>query len=210
MATEEELLHAPIGPGTIEPATADYIPALDGATRDEIVEILNPLDRDFIARVGVTRNAHMPVRITPNVSGEEFREADLSRAGITGFRNKDLGGGRVHVSNTVRIPAHGRIRQPGDVAQIIVKQLVTAIIQMRDEKLKIADPATRKAVENEVIISRRSMSELFGAAGPMTVDEQIEAKVREANDEAAFPDANLSPEPEGQDAAKAKATGKAK
>ncbi len=170
-----------LGPGSIPQAQAEYEPALEGATRDEIVEILNPMTYDFEAKVGVTKSAMMPVRIN-NPNNTSIRtEADLAAKGIPGFRNPDKGGGVVHIANNVSIPAGTTIKQPGDVAQVIVRQLITTVISIRGDKLKISDPETRRRVEKEVIISRRPMSELFGAGGPITVEEQMAAAVEQAN-----------------------------
>lgn len=200
MATLDEKVEAPkstaplpgsIGPGSLAAPAAEYTPTLEGATRDEVVEILNPMSVDFVARVGVTKTAMMPVRINNPNNTSIQTESDLASKGIPGFRNPDLGGGRVHVANDVPIPAGTTIKQPGDVAQVIVKQLITAIISMRGDKLKIADAETRRNVEREVIMSRRPMSELFGGSGVITVEEQMAAAIEQANkttDEPAFPE----------------------
>ncbi len=181
-----------LGPGAIPEAQAEYEPTLNGATRDEIIEILNPMTYDFVAKVGVTKTAMMPVRINNPNNTSIKTEGDLAAKGVGGFRNPDLGGGKVHIANPVPIPAGTTIKQPGDVAQVIVKQLITAVISIRGDRLKISDPETRRNVEREIIISRRPMSELFGAGGPITVEEQMRAAVEQANktssEEQGFPD----------------------
>ena len=185
-----------VGPGTGTQKTNDYEAALAGATRDEVVEILNPLTMDFIARVAVTKTAMMPVRIGRNPSGSPFNESDLERSGVTGFRNTDKGGGVVHIVNDITIPAGTTIRQSGDVAQVIVKQLINAVLQIRGDKHKLADPVSRREVEAEVIISRRPMSELFGGGGPITVEEQMKAAIEKANTQATEPEfPHLIPDP---------------
>ena len=171
-----------IGPGAVLETQAEYEPALNNATRDEVVEILNPMTIDFMAKVGVTKTAMMPVRINNPNNTSIKTEADLAAKGIPGFRNPDKGGGVIHVANSVPIPAGQTIKQPGDVAQVIVRQLITTVIALRGDKLKISDPETRRKVESEVIISRRPMSELFGAGGPITVEEQMRAAIEKAND----------------------------
>ncbi len=171
-----------VGPGAILETQAEYEPTLNNATRDEVVEILNPMTVDFMARVGVTKTTMMPVRINNPNNTSIKTESDLAAKGIPGFRNPDKGGGIIHVANPVPIPAGQTIKQPGDVAQVIVRQLITAVISMRGLQLKISDPETRRKVENEVIISRRPMSELFGAGGPITVEEQMTAAIEKAND----------------------------
>jgi len=195
--TTKPSLPTVLGPGAQPAAQAEYEPSLNGATRDEVVEILNPMTFDFMAKVGVTKTAMTAVRIN-NPNNTSIRtEADLAAKGIAGFRNPDKGGGVVHIANNVPIPAGTTIKQPGDVAQIIVKQLITAVISIRGDKLKISDPETRRQVENEVIVSRRPMSELFGAGGPITVEEQMKAAVEAANksnsEEQGFPDVTKEP-----------------
>ncbi len=180
-----------VGPGSLPEISTEYVPTLEYATRDEVIEILNPMTVDFVAQVGVTKTANMPVRINNPNNTSIKTEADLAAKGIPGFRNPDKGGGVIHVANKVPIPAGTTIRQPGDVAQIIVKQLITAVISLRGQNIMLADPETRRNVEREVIISRRPMSELFGAGGPMTVDEQMAAAIEKANEvaqEEAFPE----------------------
>lgn len=186
-----------IGPGAVSNVeVAEYEPVLNTATRDELVEILNPMTVGFVARVGVTKQAMTPVRINNPQGLSTKTEADLAAKGIPGFRNPDLGGGKVHITNDVPIPAGGTIKQPGDVAQVIVKQLITAVISLRGDKLKIADPAARRAVEQEVIVSRRPMSDLFGATGPISVEDQLKAAVDAANQDSGepiFPEVTQAP-----------------
>ncbi len=196
-----------LGPGSIPNAVAaEYTPALEGATRDEIVTILNPMTTDFVARVGVTQNAPMPVRINNPQGFPTRNEADLAAKGISGFRNPDLKGGKVHIANDVLVPAGQTIRQPGDIAQVIVKQMITTILSVRGEKLRLADPESRRNVEKEIIQSRTPMSDLFGSAGgPVSVEEQLKAAVDQANEglgqEPAFPEAKrLGRPPKAQDA----------
>lgn len=196
-----------LGPGSTPERAADYEPALDGATRDEVIEILNPLTQQFVAKIGVTRTAMMPVRIGKNPSGQNFTESDMGRVGISGFRNPDKGGGVVHIENRVPIPPGTTIKQPGDVAQVIVRQLISTVLSVRGEKHKLADPVARRQVEQEIIISRRPMSELFGGGGPMTVDEQMRAAIEKANDQATepeFPQLNQEMTPAQQRAAHAR------
>lgn len=174
-----------VGPGAApEPQITSWTPALEGATRDEIITILNPLTVDFEGRVGVTQNAMMPVRINNPQGFPTNSESALAAKGISGFRNPDLKGGRVHIANKVTIPAGQTVRQPGDVAQVLVKQLVTAILSIRGEKMKIADAEARRKVEDEIIIHRQAMSDLFGSAGgPVSVEEQLRQAVERANQE---------------------------
>lgn len=183
-----------IGPGSAPPAQAEYIAALEGATQDEVVEILNPMTVDFVGQVGITKTAMMPVRINNPNNTSIKTESDLAAKGIPGFRNPDKGGGIIHVTQPVPIPAGTTIKQPGNVAQVIAKQLITAIIGVRGDKLRIADPETRRNVEKEIILSRRPMAELFGVGGPITVEEQMSAAIEKANhtaEEAAFPQLKL-------------------
>ncbi len=196
MADEKPVAPTVVGPGSIpEARVAEFEPTLNNATRDELVEILNPMTIDFIARVGVTKQGNMPVRINNPQGLSTKTEADLAAKGIPGFRNPDLGGGKVHIANDVRIPAGQTIKQPGDVAQIIVKQLITAVISIRGNKLSIADPKTREDVEREVIINRRPMSELFGLGGPVSVEDQMQQAVEAANkgNETIFPEVTQAP-----------------
>src|SRR5258708_2508076 len=92
------------------------------------------------------------------------------------------------------IPSGKSIKERGDVAQVIVAQLVTAILGVRKLTHLIGDPATRRGVEREVIISVRPMSELLGSA-PKTEDELITEAVKKANTEAEFPELGITREP---------------
>jgi hypothetical protein len=162
-----------------------------------LIEILNPMTYDFIARVGVTKTAQMPVRINNPNNTSIKTEGDLAAKGIPGFRNPDKGGGVIHIANNVNIPAGTTIKQPGDVAQVIVKQLITAVISVTGDKLRISDPETRRQAENRIIVSRRPMSELFSAGGPVTVEQQMAAAVEAANrvtEEQGFPGVQKQPE----------------
>ncbi len=186
-----------IGPGAVPEQSAEYEPALNNATRDEVVEIFNPLTVDFIAKVGVTKTTMMPVRIVNSSGNPNFSESDLAARGVSGFRNPDKGGGVLHIANNVPIPAGGTIKQPGDVAQTIVRQLITAVISLSGDKLRISDPETRRQAESRIILSRRPMSELFGGGGPVTIEQQMAQAVEKANapiDEQGFPEVTMTPE----------------
>lgn len=194
-----------VGPGAIPDMPTDVRPSLEGAEADEYVEILNPLSDDFMFAVGVTRTVNAPVRIvqTPGLESAIKTEADLARAGLSGFRNADLGGGRTHIQNRSVIQAGGTIKLPGNEAQVVIKQLVNEIMQREGNKLMLADPHARWEIEQRIIISRRSMADLMGGSGPVSVTDQLkEALARDsATNELAFPDITAASKQTALDAA---------
>lgn len=201
---EEEI----VGPGAITQGEVEPKPILEGASESEYVDVLNPLSATFVGQFGVTRPIRAEVTISPTIDGQKLTEAQAQQFyGVPRLSNPAKSG-QAHISNEVRIPAGKTIRLLGSEAQVIVRQLVTAIMQREGKQLQLADKFARHQVEERVIISRGSIADIMGRR-PETVSEQMRATIQEPTlempimeekpekpEEVAFPDLKPEPAPE--------------
>lgn len=161
------------GPGAIVEQSLDVKPSLEGATEFEYVEVLNPLLVDFAPQFATTTPVKAPVSIGQNTAG--VTEADLRTAGLE-LRNPDYeGAGRsqAHIVSRVVIKAGQTKRFPGDKAQVVVRQLVTEILQREGRRLQMWDPHARHEVEQRVIRARGSIQEMLDGGEIRSVSEQV-------------------------------------
>lgn len=187
-----------IGPGAIQQQDLDIRPTLEGATEFEYVEVFNPLTQDFSAQYATTTPVKAPVNIGTNPHGVD--EKDLMSMGIS-LRNPDYeAGGRsgAHIVTTSIIRAGQTKRFPGDKAQVVVRQLVSEVLQRSGKRLQMHDPSERQKVEQTVIRARGSIQEMLDGASIRTVGEQVDNVFTKAEQE--FPEVNNEPtEPTGSD-----------
>lgn len=181
-----------VGPGAITEEQVDIQPTLQGATDYEYVEILNPLSVPFKGVYAVERPVNVPFKIQQDPLGRAVSKTseDVSRNyGLGDLKNPDHQA-KARIQNDVVIKSGQTIRLGGGAAQVIVKQLVDAIIALEDNKIKLADPGTRQRVEQRIILRRGSMSEFMEA--PQSIPQQLDSALKEATSEE-FPGLNESP-----------------
>lgn len=162
-----------VGPGSIVEQSLDVKPALEGATEFEYVEVFNPLMNDFAAQFATSTPVNAPLSIGRNTAG--IKEEDLRQSGID-LRNPDYqtnGRSQRHITTTTLIKAGQTKRFPGDKAQIVVRQLVTEILQQQGQKLQMWNPHARQEVENQVIRARGSIQEMLDGGSIRSVSEQV-------------------------------------
>lgn len=186
-----------VGPGAITEDQVDIQPTLQGATDYEYVEILNPLSVPFKGVYAVERPVNVPFKIHQDPLGRAITKTaeDASRNyGLGDLKNPDHQA-KARIQNDVEIKSGQTIRLGGGAAQVIVKQLVDAIISLEDNKLKLADPGTRQRVEQRIILRRGSMSEFMET--PQSIPQQLDNALKEAESEE-FPELKASPNTPGQ------------
>lgn len=179
------------GPGAVDETQINPGALLDGASDYEFVEVLNPLSVDFIGKFGVEKPVNVPIKFqaAQGTSALTVDEAGLAtNYGLGGFKNPDHNS-LAKITNTVRIKAGQTLRMRGGEAQVVVRQLVNEIIQREGNKLFIADPTTRNAIEKRIIMKRGSINELMGSA-PVSVQDQVNTAIKDSNEEE-FPDATV-------------------
>lgn len=183
------------GPGAVVEETISPKPLLDGASEYEYVEIKNPLTVDFVGLVGVTRPANTPMRIgdPTNPQGVTASEEELRRTYGLNLRNNDFTG-RVNIQNKITIPAGKTLRILGNEAQVILRQLVNEVMSRTGQKKLLADAAARRRTEEQLVISRGSVSELMGSR-PQTIQEQLTNAIKEPDDD--FPGIKEDPSGSG-------------
>lgn len=171
-----------VGVGAIEQEQTNPTPSLEGASEYEYITLTNPLPFTFKGKVAQSRPVKAPVRI---VGGRErgVDENTLKAAGLD-LRNPDHPSNS-HVTNTIEIKSGASINLRGDEAQVIIRQLVSEVLAYRNQVLKIGSPTYRKAVEDEVIVGRKSIDDLLDRTSER---EQIDKAIAKKNEEIAFPD----------------------
>lgn len=187
------------GPGSVEELGIAPTPLLAGATEYEVVTVLNPLPVDFIGVVGQSKPVNMPFQVrkdgvTQTISNDE--QAVRANYGLN-LKNPDHQA-RLPIANKVNIPAGETRNLLGNEAQVIVRQLVTEILQRQGKRLMLADPFQRHEVEKQVVRSRRGVEEVLGT--PQTVQSQLREGVEKLNapDEREFP--SLQPQGAAEEA----------
>lgn len=182
------------GPGAIVENTAEPGSTLDGASEYEYVTIFNPLDVDFIGQVGQSKPVNVPfqIRRDPNMAVVSTSEAAVQQNYGLSLKNKDHVA-KMPIVNRIVIPSGQTRNVLGNEAQVIVRQLVTEILQREGKKLHLADFHQRRLVEARVIKGRKSVEEILGGA-PQSVTDQVQRAMNASNeqfaDEAEFPGLN--------------------
>lgn len=172
-----------VGPGSVTDEQVDIKPTLEGATDYEYVEIVNPLSVPFMGKYAVERPVNVQFKIQQDPLGRAISKTadDVSRNyGLGDLKNPDHPS-KARIQNDVVIKPGQTIRLGGAAAQVIVKQLVDAIIALEDNKIKLADPGTRQRVEQRIILRRGSMNEFMQA--PQSIPEQLDNALKESQNE---------------------------
>lgn len=178
-----------VGPGAIEQKDIAPDPMLQGATNAEYVTLLNPLPVTFKGQVGQTRPVNAPFEIHKDgvVPVSTNDESDMARNYGLNLKNPDHQG-KTHITRTYEIGSGRTLTLPGGDAQVIIKQLVTAILQYQKKKLQLADPHERHQIEEQIVVKRGFMSDYLDTP-IQTPDQQVEKAINEMNQEQEFPDA---------------------
>lgn len=204
---DDQVLGAPLETAV----DSDIKPMLEGLGQDYVVKVFNPLSQAFRAKFARS------IVGSPHMNAIEMRhQQKMQELGIP--VTKDGGSGLQHVVDYQVIPAGATINLPGDIAQVVVRQLVNTILQLRNagtNSNQLADPYARQQTEKEVVINYKSIMETLNDENPADVirDRIAElnnpdgANIEEQIDEQAFPDitpapgtgATFDPRPQGDD-----------
>lgn len=149
-----------------ERVIADEKATLDGLGESVVVEVFNPLSMPFRAQFARS----LPV--SAQLSDEERRLAALS--GVPAIKD---GGGVGHVKSYIVVEPGKTMKLPANVAQNVVRQMVTYIIQQRGNKGLVSDPHLRREVEEEIIVNYHSIVE----AQTLDSEEQFQKQLAELN-----------------------------
>lgn len=168
-----------LGPGAVQQEDTSPAPLLEGANEFEYVEILNPLTDDFAVRVAQDVPVNMPLQIR-NKTGLVKEEGDVVRSYGLDLKNPDHQAKKYIVNDTV-IPAGKTIRLKGNEAQVAVKQLVDAILQIEGKSRLLADPTLRREVESRIIQGRGSIQDLMDGKFTSARQQATEA-INQANE----------------------------
>lgn len=185
-----------VGPGAFEDKGISPRPQLEGASADEYVEIFNPLSVTFIGKVGITRpvNAPMTVIQTPGISTMTRNESEVRTNYGLDLKNPNHQG-KTNIVQQVTLESGKITRLSGNVASVIVGQLITEMMGREGKKLLLADLHARSEYEKRVIRGRGFLSELLGRQ-PLTVEQQLTEALKEDIKEASsgeFPELDQTP-----------------
>ena len=176
-----------VGPGAFPDEQIDPRPLLEGFSEQQYVDVHNILAVDFVGKVGQTRPVSAPLNITVSseVPGVTQSEQEVRSNYGLNLRNKDYQS-KTHIVNKVVLRTGETKRLPGNVASVVVGQLVTEIMGRRGQKLLLANLSARHLVEEEVVMGHGFISDLMNSA-PMTIEEQLNRAIEEKPSEE-FPD----------------------
>jgi hypothetical protein len=131
-----------------------------------VVKVFNPLSRDFTGQVA------------RSVSEVDTRYVDKTIESLR-LRN-DSHPVMKHVTQTITLPQGKSMNLPGDVAQVIVYQLVNEIMGLRGHKATISDPDLRRGVEEEVILNTE---DLRMQVSTLNIEDQLNKQIENLNRE---------------------------
>lgn len=171
------------GPGAIVEQGIAPDPILQGASEYEVVTVFNPLPVDFIGQVGQSKPVNMPFEIrkdgfTQTISNDE--NAVRNNYGLN-LKNADHPS-RLPIVNRILIPSGQTRKLLGNEAQVVVRQLVTEIMQREGKRLMLADPTARYEVEKRIVRGRSTVEDEIGSA-PQSVQSQIRESVNKLNEQ---------------------------
>lgn len=142
-------------------------PVLEGMGESVVVEVFNPLTDNFRAKF----SRSLPQ--APNLSEQDRRVAEIG-----GIDVRKQGGVLGHTSaQYIEIPAGKTLKLPGDIAQVVVRQMTTYIIQQRGKKGQVSDPTLRREVEEEIVVNYKTMLQ----NQTLQPEEQFQKQIDELN-----------------------------
>lgn len=200
MSTKEERLLQPAGPGAVTDIETGIKPLLNGASEFEYVDIYNPLPVDFIGVFASSKPVNMPapVSVAAQVNQITKTEEQVRQNYGLDLRNQDhqAFASKVNIQNKVPIKSGQTIRLLGNEAQVIVRQLVTEILQREGRKLSLADPTARREVEERVIRYRGDAREALGRDLETVPDQLQSVKEKGQDEERPFQDLQTTRQPQ--------------
>lgn len=140
---------------------------LEGLGESVVVEVFNPLKVPFRAKFA---------RSLPQAPQLSEQEKKISQQ-IGASLSKDQGQGQSHATSYIILQPGETKKLPGNVAQVVVRQMVTYIIQQRGNRGLVSDPKLRRDVEKELVINYRSMIQ----TQTLTPEEKFQAQLDELN-----------------------------
>lgn len=185
-----------VGPGSIDDQGIQPDALLFGASEHEYVTIRNILPVDFIGQVAQERPVNVPFEVRKDgvTTVNTQNENDVSRNYGLNLKNQDhVAKGRI--ANKVVIPSGKTINLLGNEAQVVVRQMVTEILQRQGKKLMLADAYQRRQIEEQIVENRRPVTDILGNS-PQSVVQQNRAAVESLNkeqDEQQFPSVTGEP-----------------
>jgi hypothetical protein len=136
---------------------------VDSFTEYDIVEVFNPLGRDFEAKVATSV-------INPDAGVDKTIER-------LGLRNNSHPA-QNHVVNTVVIPSGQSKKMPGHVARVVVTQLVNEVMQLEGAVKQMGDKVLRIPYEEKVIVDSAKFQQ---SENLITAEERFQRQLNELN-----------------------------
>jgi hypothetical protein len=147
---------------------------LDSVSEHDVVTVFNPLSDAFIGKVArsvVSSAARQSVQ-TGNGEADAF---------VQGLNRGISNGGHLsmaHVQQQVVLKPGQSVRMPGDIARVIVRQLVKEMMQREGAKRQMADPATFMEYEQRVVLNHENMLSNLSLE---SVEERLQRQLDDLN-----------------------------
>lgn len=149
-----------------ESVTQDIKATLDGIGADYVVEVYNPLHLPFRAKFA--RSVVQPPRLHPD-QAEHLRK--MANLGVPVSKETP----QAHQSTYLILQPGGTLKLPGDVAQVVVRQLVNEILQRTGKKKGLADAFARQQVEQDIIQNYTAIIQATQTSDPQdSFDRQLQ------------------------------------
>jgi hypothetical protein len=136
---------------------------VDAFTEYDIVEVFNPLSRDFEGQVATSV-------VNPNAGVDKT----IERMGLRNANHQS----QSHVVNKVVIPSGQSKKMPGHVARVVVTQLVNELMQLEGAVKQMGDKTLRIAFEEKVIMDSAKFQQ---SEDIITAEERFQRQLNELN-----------------------------
>lgn len=148
---------------------------LEGITEHDVVTVHNPLSTPFDAKVArsvVAPRHNINNQPTGNGAADAFMQG--LQGGIARGGHQSIS----HVQQTITLKPGQTLRLPGDVALVVVRQLVKEMMQRQKAKKLMADPHMFMEYERKVVLNHESMLSNLNIE---TAQERLNRQLEELN-----------------------------
>lgn len=178
-----EDLRAVVGPGGDESELVDPKPLLEGVGDYSFVEILNPLNVTFKDQVALTTNINAAMPISPHEGSASIVKNEQDIRQIYGFdlRAQAQASGKTHIITKISLESGETKRFLGGEAHVIVRHLVSALLQREGKTHLVANMHERRRAEERIVQRVGSLMEAMGNT-PLSVRDQLQSTLKQMED----------------------------
>lgn len=174
-----------IGPGAVRRENIQAPSLLEGVKESDYVELINPLSVTFIGRAALTTDVAARVAIGKSSEGDSRDsarlESDIQQLYGLDLRANAAGTGKTHIITDIPLESGKSLRLLGREAKVVVRQLVTTMMQLEGKRRLLANPVARRQAEERIVLKVGSLNQLLGNT-PLSIEQQLQASLNKVDD----------------------------